>query len=174
MRVLWITPKWTLPSIDGARVATEKLLTNTYASDIKIDYLCFGNQDDIVDIENMKKSWDINEIFSYRRELPASKFAKLFYYLFSLMLKPKTPLTFSSFVTKRNRKITQDILSKSNYDVIVLDGLHLAGVLPQDSHEFLVGNSKVVLRAHNIETDLWDRSYRDEKNFLKKLSLIHI
>ena len=169
IKVLWIIPKWTLPAIDGARVATERLLTNVTGSAVSVDVLCFANSDEVIDPRVMHSSWNVRNIFSLKRSVATAGRSKIFYFLFKLLTRPFTPLTFSSFDTIDNKNFISRKLEGDQYDFILLDGLHLAACLHRDHNGFLTGDSKVIYRAHNIESDLWLKSAEDTSNPLKKI-----
>ncbi len=169
MKILWVTPKWTLPAIDGARVATEKLLVNTNVENVSIDYLCFANKNELIDEDLMKEKWKINNIFVKRRTLPESRIKKAIYYILKICKNPFIPITFSSFSTKVNKSFLSQTLSKSDYDFVLFDGLHLASTLDLRNYKKILKKTKIIYRAHNIESDLWLKSYEDEKNIFKKM-----
>ncbi len=169
IKVLWIIPKWTLPAIDGARVATERLLTNVAGPGVTVDVMCFPNSDEIIDPRVMHKQWKIRKIFVKKRSVASFGPSKLLYFFFKLISKPFTPLTFSSFDTSSNKEFVDRKLDIEKYDFILLDGLHLAACLSRNREGFQTGDAKVIYRAHNIEGDLWRRSAEEEKNIIKKL-----
>ena len=51
MKILWIIPKWTLPAIDGARVATQRLVRSTILAGAQVDILCLAQENEVVDIK---------------------------------------------------------------------------------------------------------------------------
>jgi glycosyltransferase involved in cell wall biosynthesis len=169
IKILWVIPKWTLPAIDGARVATERLLTNVVGASVTVDVLCFANSDEVIDPRIMHASWSVRKIFSLKRSVATGGKSKLFYFLLKLITRPFTPLTFASFDTVENKNFLSRKLEGEQYDFILLDGLHLAACLPRDKNGFITGDSKVIYRAHNIESDLWKKSSGDTRNPLKKL-----
>lgn len=173
LRILWVTPKWTLPANDGARVATEKLIANTIKAGAVVDYMCIHQKHEVIDKQQLQEKWGTNKIFTIPRGLPEGGLRKILYYLKNLILHPLTPLTFSSFndsVVKR--KVTK-ILLTYQYDYLMLDGLHLAvpfmhgGKFKKFDHIH-----KIVYRAHNFEQDLWKKAYK-EKSFLPYKLLLY-
>lgn len=167
MRILWITPKWTLPVTDGARVATDSLIRNIVYCGASVDYWALTNEDDRPDPEQMKAVWGVEKADYTPRSLPLKSLRKKIYYLKKLITSPLKPLTFSSFSDKRFTQELDIKLKTSNYDFIVLDGLHL-GVLVDNLPARIL--AKVIYRAHNIEADLWRKSYLSSKNpFIKTL-----
>jgi len=172
MKILWIIPKWTLPAIDGARVATERLIRNTIHAGAEVSVLCLAQDSEEVNLDEMKSLWNTKDIKVIRRDIPKAAYKKGFYYLKSLLMAPLTPITFSSF-TKRNLKnqIHQAIKNET-YDIMLLDCLHLgAPFIENGKFKKPAMIKKVIYRAHNLEVDLWRKYVVEESNILKKILL---
>ena len=56
-KILWMVPKWTLPAIDGARVATDSLIRTTIAAGAEIDVLCLSQISEKTDPQQMIDAW---------------------------------------------------------------------------------------------------------------------
>ncbi|MBA2406074.1 MAG: glycosyltransferase family 4 protein [Bdellovibrionales bacterium] len=167
IKILWMIPKWTLPVTDGARVATDSLIRNTISAGANVDVLCLPQQFEVTDQAEMKRAWGVNNIFVIPRVLPEKKFEKNFFYLWQLLTNPLVPLTFSSFSTAKLKKEVQLHISSNNYDYILLDGLHLGAALLNNGKFSKL--PQIIYRAHNIEVDLWKKSYKEKKSPLLKL-----
>lgn len=164
-------PKWTLPAIDGARVATDSLVRNTVYAGAKVDILCLSQQDEKTDHLEMKKVWGVQEVFIQPRNIPQDKVKKTLYYLKKLIFSPHIPLTFSSFNDPVLKREASRIIQAQDYDYIVLDGLHL-GVVFFNGWKFIKPkNTKIIYRAHNIEADLWKKAYKEKSNPILKIVL---
>jgi glycosyltransferase involved in cell wall biosynthesis len=168
LKILWICPKWTLPAIDGARVATEKLISNTIKAGAIVDYLSIHQLEEEIDPTFMKQKWGIRNAMSCIRYLPKTKIGKIAFYLKRLVLFPKIPLTFSSFTNNNIFIEVQGIIAKESYDYILIDGLHLGALFYNNGKFQFPKNTKVVYRAHNIESDLWLQSAQRAKSSLVK------
>ena len=167
-----MVPKWTLPATDGARVATDSLIRNTILAGAKVDVLCLSQLSEKTDPEFMKKAWNVENVFIVPRNLPVGGFPKKFFYLRQLIFKPLTPLTFSSFSSTSLKNKVKEIVNLGEYDILMLDGLHL-GISLLDGEKFFTTKKpfKVIYRAHNIEVDLWKKAYQEKKSLLLKLGL---
>ena len=165
-------PKWTLPATDGARVATDSLIRNTIQAGAIVDVMCLSQKTEPTDPEMMIKAWGVKKVVVIPRSLPESPLAKKFYYLSKLLLNPLTPLTFSSFSDRKVKKKVAHYIQKNSYDLILLDGLHLGAALLKNG-KFAPGlnDPKVIYRAHNIEVDLWKKSFQEKKNLFLKFIL---
>lgn len=97
MKILWMIPKWTLPATDGARVATDSLIRNTIAAGAEVNVMCLSQESEKTDQDSMKQAWGVKSVVVIPRSLPEKGISKNLYYLFQLISRPLTPLTFSSF-----------------------------------------------------------------------------
>lgn len=97
---------------------------------------------------------------------------KVFYYAKNSVFKANIPLTFSSFEDQKIKQYVWDILDRNIYDWIVLDGLHLAACFLHDGELKRHPNGgKVLYRAHNIESDLWQAVENKSRFPLKRMFL---
>ena len=164
-RILWIIPKWTFPINDGARVATDSLIRTTVTAGAKVDVLCLPQAFEKINQAEMKAHWNVNEIYVLPRSLPEKKWAKVVYYFSQFIKQPFFPLTLSSFADDLLRDEARKLIVKNDYQQVVLDGLHL-GALFLEGNRWVNPGTQVILRAHNIETDLWMRAAQETKNIL--------
>jgi glycosyltransferase involved in cell wall biosynthesis len=170
MKILWIIPKWTLPINDGARVATDSLLRNTIAAGAIVDVLCLAPSNEIGDHAELKKHWDIRDVFTIHRTSAPKDFKKIWYYFRNFIQKPLVPLTFAPFFDHSVIHQTMEYSRMDNYDFILLDGLHLGALF---LNKELPKGAKLLYRAHNIEVDLWKKAYQEKNNLLLKLLLLY-
>lgn len=164
-RILWIIPKWTFPINDGARVATDSLIRSTVAAGAKVDVLCLPQAFEKIDLAEMKAHWKVNEIYVIPRALPEKKWTKIIFYLKKLLERPFFPLTLSSFADEKLQVEAHNLIAKNEYQQVILDGLHL-GALFLQGNRWAKSVPKIILRAHNIETNLWKRAAEENKNLI--------
>lgn len=158
--ILWVTPKWTLPIEDGARLATKAILQPLIKLNPTISYLALAGEDEVVDENKFKAIFPVKNIFIIRRSPHTSGLRKYFDALKFLLINPFFPVTFSRYQLSAE---VEPILKKHHFDLIIADGLHAAvPFLPLNS-------TPLILRAHNVEKDLWKRSFSQTKNPLKKI-----
>ena len=65
-----------------------------------------------------------------------------------------------------NNKLIQ-ILQSEKYNIIQLESIYVAPYI--DTIRIFSSHSKIILRAHNVENELWFKQARNEKNLLKSL-----
>ncbi len=159
MKILWVVPKWTFPINDGARIATDRLLRAVANAGAEIDVLALCQDHEEVNEAHMRAHWPVARVTVLRRGLPQSFVGKLFYYGLKVLTSPRLPLTFSSFADKA--------LSGETYDIVLFDGLHTS-VPFIDALKGSHRHTRFVLRAHNVEADLWYKASEQTGLALKR------
>ena len=74
----------------------------------------------------------------------------------------------SRFNTKHILNSFSNIINLKNYDIIQLEGLYMAPLIPVIKSET---NIKITYRSHNIEFKIWDRIAKNSNVYLKRLYL---
>jgi glycosyltransferase involved in cell wall biosynthesis len=87
--------------------------------------------------------------------------------LFNLLFS-SIPYNAERFISKDFLSLLETILQADNYNIVQLEGPYLGYCIPLIRK---YSNAKVVIRAHNIEYEIWERTALQEKNILKKLYL---
>ncbi|MBY0517798.1 MAG: glycosyltransferase family 4 protein [Bacteriovoracaceae bacterium] len=165
-KILWITPKWTFPLLDGARIATDSLVRSVIEAGAIVDNVCICDNAESISVDELSERWKTRAITLVPRSKLDSLASKVFFHLKTLLTKRKLPLTFAYFHEKNTRRIVSEIIETGDYDYIVLDALHLGVLFLNDNLEFhrLKTKAKIILRAHNVEYELWDEA-RKRKSF---------
>jgi len=162
MKILLITNKLPYPLKDGGAIATfsiAKNLTN------------FAEKVDILAINTSKHYYDVNKIPSEITEK-----VNIFDYFLNTDIKPanliknflfsKTPYNAERFIDDDFKEKIIEILKNNKYDIVQLEGLY---VLPYLSTIRKVSDAKITYRAHNIEHEIWERTFQNTSNKLKKI-----
>ncbi len=89
---------------------------------------------------------------------------KLVFSLFS-----KTPYNVYRFFSKVFSKKLQDLLSKTEYDLVILEGSFLETYIPAIERN---SKAKLVLRAHNVEYKIWE-GLSNQVNSYKRYLIKH-
>lgn len=164
LKILWISPKWCSPAIDGARVATEGLLTGVPKSSIDLDFVCLGSAQEQPVPSREMRNLPIKKLFFFQRKLPVTTLKKCLYYGARGALKPGRALTFTSYNDNELKGYIQDLIEDYGYDWVVFDGLHLAALYYSNNEFNPPEGAKLVYRAHNIESELWRQSSLNSNN----------
>ena len=173
---LWITPKWPFPCRDGARMATVNLVKNLTRLGAQLDLMAIVPTDEDIDPSEATRLLGIRDTFLVRRSADESRVKKLLRWGGSFIRDPQLPLTLSTYASAAVQSQFQEILSTQEWDTVIYDGLHTAAT------SYTVGNyqrppqfRRVIYRAHNFETELWDRGAQmtSKGQQIKKLLLQH-
>ncbi len=165
-KILWVVPKWPLPATDGARIATESLVTNVIKAGGQIGLLCLG--DEKVDTGDALEKWHIESAHLIVRRLAKNSTLKLL----NWFLKPSIPITFVSFADKELKLAVGRFLQDKYFDIVVLDGLHLGFMFEKNGRFEKPANvKKIIYRAHNVEFELWKEAASHSRFWIKKALL---
>jgi polysaccharide biosynthesis protein PslH len=172
LRILWVTLKWPLPATDGARVATESLVRSVVGAGAHVDVLAFCGHAEVVDAAAMRSQWSVDRITVCRRYAPTTRLRKLLFFAGAVARSPSMPATYATYATPALRRQFDEVLATNQYDVVVLDGTHLGAMLLRgDTLDRPAGAARLVLRAHNVESDLWQRSVKLARDPVRRLLL---
>ncbi|MCC7440244.1 MAG: glycosyltransferase [Bdellovibrionales bacterium] len=176
---LWIVPKWSFPAQDGARVATVNLLKQVAAQGRVVDYLAIAGDDEKVDLEEARRELGVRRVYVLRRPgFRVTRAGAALGAAQSLVLRPSLPVTLRHFgapslSAQVSRLLKEgagragaectaaDGLQTPDWGTVVYDGLHPAAhsrvkgrfIRPSGAD----GELRVVYRAHNYETGIWER-----------------
>jgi len=173
LNILWISPKWPNPPIDGARLASFQLLKGL-APLANIDMILIAE-----DPQCQIPSPDLllNNVWAIQKPPKNNIWQSLWLYLIHFLKHPKIPLTTASFFhpqCKRQLAKVMDEIQKSakHYHYMIIDGMHPSAIFYQDDNfQWPSFVSKIAYRAHNIEALLWPQAAAMEKNIIKKILL---
>ncbi|MCD4791732.1 MAG: glycosyltransferase family 4 protein [Bacteroidales bacterium] len=164
MRILQIHNKVPYPPKDGGSIAVFNLSEG---------FAKFGNKVDILALNTKKHSVNLLKI---QNKLPKN----INIYAVDIdtdikLLKALKNLLFSSlpynaerFINNNFKTKLKEILKENTYDIVQIEGLYMMPyieIIKENS------NSCVSYRAHNIEHEIWEKTYLQEENLLKKIYL---
>ena len=164
MRILQIHNKVPYPPKDGGSIAVFNLSEG---------FAKFGNKVDILALNTKKHSVDFLKI---QNKLPKN----INIYTVDIdtdikLLKALKNLLFSSLPYNAERFINnnfkiklKEILTENTYDIVQIEGLYMMPYIELIKENT---NSCVSYRAHNIEHEIWEKTYLQEKKLLKKIYL---
>ena len=85
-----------------------------------------------------------------------------------LNLFSTTSYNTNRFYSDEFAKLLKQLLKKNNFDIVLFEGLFVCPYLDVVKEN---SNAKLVLRSHNVESDIWKGITNQEKNLIKKLYL---
>jgi polysaccharide biosynthesis protein PslH len=160
MKILQLTNKPPWPVKDGGAFAILNLTKGFFRNGESVTVLAMNtrkhhiNPDDIPD--------NIKGIASFRFvEVPAE--ISFFHVLFNLFFSSE-PYTSVRFVSEIYQNELIQLLKETAFDVIQLEGLYLCPYIPLIRS---YSQAAIVLRAHNIETEIWERTAAASKGIKK-------
>ncbi len=166
MRILQICPKPPVPSVDGGTLAM-----NSVTEAIQLS----GNSIQVLAIETEKHRYHPKLISEeYKSATKIETFfvntgINIFSAFFNLFSSSSYNVNRFYSIDFENKLIS--ILERENFDIIQLESLYTA---PYIGAIRKYSKAKIILRAHNIESELWERRTLLETNPLKKTWFNHL
>lgn len=160
MKFLVLSKKFPFPPIDG-----ESLLVSGFNNTLKskgheIDILSFNTIKHFFDLKNFPENQNpysnIWMVYLDNRIKPVDAFKNLF---------SAQPFHITRFIRKEFEEKLTVILKNNNYDFILIESLYLN---PYFDVIRKYSSAKIILRAHNVEYEIWQRLSVTSKNLLLK------
>ena len=161
MNILQICSKPPFPKKDGYALAVNHISDALINKGHKLKVMAISTpKHDAKDIPSQYLSnTDFEHIFidTNVKILPA------FQSLFS-----KSSYNTNRFYSNSFAKRLKELIKENSFDIVLLEGLYVCPYFEMISKN---SNAKIVLRAHNIESDIWKGLAKQTNNFLKKCYL---
>ena len=165
MKVLQLCKKVPYPLKDGESVAVTYLSRALHHLGAQIDLLTMNTSKHFVDIaevrHHMSQYSRIEEVYLDNGVKPLHAFFNLF---------TSDSYNIARFDISDFAEKLRELLVSEYYDVVQLESLYLAPYIPTIRQH---SNAKVVLRAHNVEHEIWKRLAKNADQVLKKWYLDH-
>jgi polysaccharide biosynthesis protein PslH len=164
MKIVWILPKWPYPATDGAKKAHMALLQNWPKESI-LDLVIYTNeQKSPEEIEELRQLIGFNQLLL----LPYTKMPKFVIFFLSLFSSNPLPTTVKRFASKKAKSSWMSWSKDKRWDVLVVDVLHPAGLFLEKNNTWSLPKvNTVCLRAHNVESEIWDQTHERGASLLK-------
>lgn len=160
MKILQLCKKFPFPLKDGESIAVTNLSKALAANGCQLTLLSMNTSKHYVDISTLPHAFshydDIHTVYIDNQIKPLEAFFNLF---------SRKSYHVTRFVSEDFRKKLQDILANDDYDIILLETAYLAPYL-EDIRSY--SKAKVVMRAHNVEHEIWKRAATNSPFSLKK------
>lgn len=161
MKILQISHKTPLPAIDGGCIGINNITQCMLEADLQVK---------VVAVATPKHPFVISA-FS-KEYLSKTRFESVFIDTTPKKIEAlKTLFSGKSYQINRfyNKNLVSkliDILKSENFDIIQVESIYLSSYIPLLRK---YSNSKILLRLHNIEHQIWQRMAENESNVVKKL-----
>jgi glycosyltransferase involved in cell wall biosynthesis len=159
VRVLLIAHKNPYPPDDGGKMGIYTMIDGLLSNNIQLDVLLMNPTKIFRPLEKSLVPKKINYIDAITIDTNI-KILTLIYNLFF----QKESYFVTRFIDKNFEKKLEEILTKNNYDIVQLESVFSAVYLPLIKQY----SNKIVLRAHNIEHQIWEKVCYYERNIFKK------
>jgi glycosyltransferase involved in cell wall biosynthesis len=166
MKFLQICQKPPLPLTDGGCIAFHALTTGLLQAGHSVKVLTiFTDKHDFLP-ENMPEEYvqktDIEGVYVDTKMNLADVYCNFM---------TRDPYNLSRFFSvDLDIRLTR-LLQKEKYDCIILESIFTTPYLPTIRRNV---NTKVILRSHNVEHQIWDKLAVGEKNYFKRLYLAYL
>lgn len=167
MKILQISKKFPIPKLDGETIAIIEMGKALIAQGCEVSLLTMNtsrhfNNQDINDIKALSHYKSVHAV-PVDNEI---KFVEALSNLFS-----SDSYHISRFISDDFEKKLIELLEATDYDIVQLETLYLAPYVEAIKAN---SNAMVVMRAHNIEHEIWDRISKQIKFFPKKWYLSYL
>ena len=164
MKVLLLTNKPFLPTIDGGTSATNAFVSQLIDEGFEIKHLTFSSEkhpfaSKLFEQKEWKQIRTVN--------VPIILKLKPFEALKALLKDVSYQL--SRFESKIMLDIFQELTNRENFDFVILDSLYSAQMI--EKLKKFAPKSKFILRTHNVESNLTKDKAENHSNRLNKLYL---
>lgn len=160
MKVLLIAHKNPYPPNDGGSMGINTMIDGLLLNKIQLDVLLMNPSRIFKPFDKSKIPSNIHFIKAININTDIRPLKMLINLLFQ-----KESYFVTRFYDKNFESELISLLQNNSYDVIQLESIFSAVYLPTIKK---YSQAKIVLSAHNVEYQIWERLAREEKNLLKK------
>lgn len=160
MRILQLSNKSPFPPNDGSSIAIANLALGFADNEVDLHLLSINTKkhykaDDKID-DLIKEKTNYQSVYKNTNTSLVGAFLNLF---------SNQSYFVSRFYFNDFKNILIKKLQSQTFDVIQIEGIFMASYIPTIKK---YSEAKIVLRAHNIEHQIWDRLLLQEKSWIKK------
>lgn len=163
MRVLQLCHKAPYPPRDGGSIAMNNLTQGLINLGHEVQVLAINTPNNFIDITTLNSNYREKTNIQVTYQDTSIKVGKAFMNLFS-----DRSYNIERFISKDFETLLFQFLSDNKYDIVLIESLFIAPYLQLIRK---MSDAKVVLRAHNVEFEIWKRRYLACKNPIKKAYL---
>jgi glycosyltransferase involved in cell wall biosynthesis len=164
MKILQLTNKIPYPPSDGGVIAVLSLALGLAGLDHQVTILSMSTLKHNYEVDDIPEEFS-KKINFVTVDVPAkiSSLGLLQNFLFS-----NKPYTATRFISIDYSLKLIELLSQESFDIIQLEGLYLAPYINLIKRHT---NAPIVMRAHNVEHEIWERVKVNTNNQIKKIYL---
>jgi len=166
MKILQLCRKFPYPLKDGESIAVTYLAKAYRDLGAELTLLSYNTIKTFYDIADLPSSFDhykaIHTVYLNNHPEPIGAFLNLF---------SKQSYHISRFITESFSKELATLLKHNHFDIIQMESVYFAPYLPLIRK---LSTAKVVMRAHNVEFEIWDRVAQNTTFLPKKWYLAYL
>ncbi len=159
MKVLWVKSELLHPVDKGGKIRTFEMLRHLMAGH-EVTYLCLSTPNDAPDARERASEY-CHQLHTVPWSEPP-RFSRGFYLDLVKNLASPLPYVIEKYKQPQMREFIAREDRRGAYDVVVCDFLTPSANVPRNLR------AATVLFEHNVETILWERTFKNEKNPVKK------
>ena len=167
MKILFLCNKSPYPHREGGPIAMNRMIEGMIRQGHEVKVVginSFKYHVDLKDVpEDYKKKTRLELHFLDLRLKPLDAFLNLF---------TRKSYHVERFISDKLKRRLAQILTDEKFDVVQMETLYMAPYI--ETIREVSPESKIVLRAHNIEYFIWDRVRKTTSNLFKRIYLWHI
>ena len=166
MRILIVGNRVPWPLHDGGALATYRLLKGLVGLGHEVAFFTYNTKKHFQTKDKIKQAFGFCEVITYELDSTPSKLGALRQYL-------KTDSYFlSRYESMEASNQLKKLIETQKYDLIQIEGLYSWPLLNPFFDWLKHGlQLPVIYRAHNVESQIWERVLHTERNRLKRLFL---
>ena len=166
MRILVVGNRIPWPLHDGGALATYRFLKGLTTLGHEVTFFTYNTKKHFQSKEEIKESFGFCEVITNELDSTPNKLDALKQFL-------KADSYFlSRYESKEASNKLKALIENQKYDLVQIEGLYSWPLLTPLIEWLKFGlNVPVIYRAHNVESQIWERVLNSEKNGIKKLFL---
>ncbi|MBN1414164.1 MAG: glycosyltransferase family 4 protein [Bacteroidales bacterium] len=163
MKILQVSHKYPFPPKDGGSLAMISLADGFARAGHEVSLIAMRTPKHGGKIDKSETGYAYHKVYTSYVNTTLNPFRLLSNLLFSIL-----PYNAVRFINQKFRDKLTDVLLLDDYDIVQLEGLYL---MPYTDTIRKYSGARIVLRAHNVEHEVWNRMASKAKNMLKRAYL---
>jgi glycosyltransferase involved in cell wall biosynthesis len=156
MRILVLANKFPYPAKDGGSIATLSLARSMANAGHQVTLLALNTSKHYTDPQTVPA--DLARLIRFI-SVPVNTDIRILKLARNLIFS-RLPYNAERFISRDYTEKLEELLSTGEYDIVQMEGLYLAPYLDEIRRN---SRAKVVMRAHNIEHEIWARTAFHQK-----------
>lgn len=161
-KILLLTLRIPYPPNDGGALATFELIKALGIQGHEVTLFAINTPKHYSQIEKLP-----NEFTQFLTEIKSTYVNTNIYIIQALnnLIFKRTAYNIDRFNSHEHRQNLVKIIQENSFDLVICEGVYLAYYI--EALKNIRPNLPIILRAHNVEYQIWERYAREEKNKLK-------